>query len=44
VGIGLAMHVLMHENLAAEDSELKDVQLVAAEGILGGDGVEGVGQ
>jgi len=44
VGIGLAMHVLMHENLAAEDSELKDIRHVAAKGVHRGDGVEGMGR
>ena len=41
-----AMHVLedVHESLAVQGSESRDVWLVAAEGILRSDGVEGMGQ
>ena len=38
------MHILrVHGNLAVQSSESKDVRLVAAEGILRSDEVEGAG-
>ncbi len=39
----IAMHVLVHESLAAEGLELDNVYLIAADGLLRSEEVEGVG-